>query len=117
MTPLTYLGECENVRDAQDRRTMRGATHAFAWTRIDWKKSPQQLCMVAWVPGRAEAEYGVFPVYERDAPNLGGQTAWRWDGNLESPTLHPSLCLEVVRGGRPVEIAHGFITAGKWDSC
>lgn len=38
--------------------------------------------------------------------------AWKWDGNLECPTLTPS----VFRVGAPCKW-HGFLTKGMWVSC
>lgn len=38
---------------------------------------------------------------------------WRWDGNIERPTLNPSIYFE---RGRPGEW-HGYLRAGRWEGC
>ena len=114
---LTYLGKCDSLADVEEKRRKRNAEHAFGWVRIDFPKSKNRRCMVAWVPGRLQTEFGVWPVYKKRRPDLDGQTAWRWDGDAAEPTLHPSICQSKELGGKTYEIAHGFVTKGQWENC
>jgi len=40
------------------------------------------------------------------------ERGWRWDGNMQQPTLTPS----VLQSGLPCKW-HGYLTAGQWVSC
>jgi hypothetical protein len=42
---------------------------------------------------------------------VAGDRAWQWDGNLESPTLTPSIKIIGECGW------HGFLTNGEWRTC
>ena len=44
-------------------------------------------------------------------PGPSPDGAWGWDGNLESPTLVPSL--QIAEGCR----WHGYLTNGEWTKC
>ena len=46
----------------------------------------------------------------RSVPVKGPQQ-WNWDGNLELPTLTPSILIVGECGW------HGFLTAGEWRTC
>lgn len=50
------------------------------------------------------------------ARNSPGAT-WSFDGNLDQPTLKPSIRSSTQRDGVMVELWHGFITAGEVVSC
>lgn len=39
--------------------------------------------------------------------------AWTWDGNLEAPTLSPSILTK--HGGNPAGVCHSFLNAGVFD--
>jgi len=41
--------------------------------------------------------------------------AWQWDGNLETPTLHPSI-LAWDRADHKVEHWHGWLQNGRFNS-
>ena len=43
--------------------------------------------------------------------DTGEEGHWQWDGNRESPTLHPSIRV-LGRAGAP-DIWHGYLQAGK----
>ena len=120
MTDLLYLGEQPDLRAVETARREAKAEYAFGWVRIDYPKSPNQRCMVAWVPGYTQCEFGVWPVYEgHERPDLDGRTSWRWDGNLEKPSLQPSI-LHTVRktvDGKERQTCHGFVRQGQWDPC
>lgn len=49
--------------------------------------------------------------------SLGGliPSAWKWDGNKESPTLEPSI-LVFGKGGRENPLWHGFLRNGKLET-
>lgn len=49
-----------------------------------------------------------LPVDRRGRPG----PSWEWDGNREAPTLTPS----VFNSGMPCQW-HGWLRAGKWESC
>jgi len=40
---------------------------------------------------------------------------WQWDGNKESPTITPSILVEIVPNWNPGW--HGFLTNGKLITC
>jgi Family of unknown function (DUF6527) len=37
---------------------------------------------------------------------------WEWDGNLESPTISPSIKVDYGVGGR---ICHSYVKQGRWE--
>lgn len=41
--------------------------------------------------------------------NVDGGASWEWDGNMDAPTLTPSVLHR--------DHWHGFLTAGVWVSC
>ena len=45
----------------------------------------------------------------RHVPKLDSHDTWVWDGNMEKPTLTPSV--------RHKDHWHGFLTNGVWVSC
>lgn len=57
-----------------------------------------------WIPGRQAPDC----LQIQQGPP-GGERVWGWDGNKEKPTLTPSI--------HDVGYWHGFLTAGKLQSC
>ncbi len=60
--------------------------------------------------------YGHLPLRPKEP---GGPDAWRWDGNVEKPTLTPSVHCKPVAprdGGSGTVGWHGHLTKGKWVS-
>ena len=109
----------DTISEIQDNRRARRLEHGFGWVRIDYPKSPQQLCMVAWVPGYRQTEYGLWPVYtaSQGQPDLDGKTSWQWDGDAEEPTLSPSILHYTEYGGQRHDSCHGYVVDGGWESC
>lgn len=44
-------------------------------------------------------------------PIVDGKGAWTWDGNLEAPTLSPSILVSYGAGARS---CHSFVRNGQW---
>ena len=67
----------------------------------DFYIPPELDLMFLWLPGDTLST----------KIRLGGEQhpCWSWDGNMESPTLRPSLNLE--------GIWHGFLNHGVFQSC
>lgn len=65
-----------------------------------------------WCPGCEEAS--IFHVAREDGSLPAFGPCWEWDGNLESPTISPSL---LTQGGRQGSghVCHSFIRDGKWE--
>lgn len=51
-----------------------------------------------------DGEYG--RIYFENHPNAADRQTWKWDGNLESPTLHPSVDMSHYGGW------HGWLKSG-----
>ena len=49
-----------------------------------------------------------------DRPNPEGLCVWKWDGNMEAPTLSPSINCLAEKDGKPSGCGwHGHIIAGE----
>ena len=136
MTKLVYLGEHSNLSAAEDAYRLQSAEFAFAWTWIQYKnvrphgptgepsKPPGTYlgrAMAAWIPGLdGRHEFGLWPVYGGTETRLDlDATQWGWDGNLEAPTLTPSIH-GILYPNVPAQsktIYHGFIQRGHWNPC
>jgi hypothetical protein len=57
-----------------------------------------------WIPGRSGPDCCAIV---RGEP--GGHRVWGWDGNVEKPTLKPSILVP--------EMWHGYLRNGKLESC
>jgi hypothetical protein len=70
----------------------------------DWKDvtGDHGTMLYLWCPG-CDDLHGVE--VEQSAP-----TAWQWDGNLESPTISPSIKCMGHKG-----ICHSFVRNGQWE--
>lgn len=44
-----------------------------------------------------------------------GPGGWKWNGDLDLPTLHPSV--KCLCPGGPVEVCHSFVRAGRIAYC
>ncbi|WP_410051002.1 DUF6527 family protein [Acidiferrimicrobium sp. IK] len=61
-----------------------------------------------WCPGCDERDPGHAGAHAVEVAPAGPEPRWQWDGNLERPTLTPSiLCLGLIR-------CHSFVRAGQW---
>ena len=116
-TQLEYLGHHESITKVEDERTWRKVDHAFGWIDVVWSTGEKVPCMVAWIPGNKQTEFGLWPVYTADQPrpNLDGKTSWKWDGKLEQPKLTPSILQYVMHKDQRYETAHGFVRQGGWE--
>ena len=125
MTALKYLGEFESIAACETyRKGSVGADWAFGWTHIDFKNAKNQRCFIGWVPDRNGNSMGscCLPVFNEKCeppPNVAPMESWSWDGEIEEPTLHPSISRTVqkTRDGEIEEIAHGWIKQGAWHPC
>ncbi len=87
---------------------------AFTYTYAEGdpeRKRP--IGMIHFLPG---AGYGHCNI----RPYSGKRASWNWDGNIEKPTLTPSVDARPAEphGNYPGRIGwHGFLKAGRWVSC
>ena len=58
------------------------------------------------------------PVAPREIP-VDGSRGWRWDGNLEKPSMEPSILASITWGPdrQYIELWHGFMRNGRLVSC
>lgn len=77
------------------------------------RKKGRIIGMIHFLPG---AGYGHIPI----RPYNGNADSWEWDGNIEKPTLTPSVHAmpQEAKGDYPGRIGwHGHLTEGRWVSC
>ncbi len=55
---------------------------------------------------------GFHTVYVNTEPGDTGAEPWEWDGNLDAPTVSPSI---LVNASRPDHRCHSFVRAGCWE--
>ena len=48
---------------------------------------------------------------------VGGRACWSFDGNVESPTLSPSILSSKWYGENTETVWHGYLTAGRFEAC
>lgn len=48
---------------------------------------------------------------------IDGSRGWRWDGNREKPSVTPSILAYERQPGPLVERWHGYMRAGRLESC
>lgn len=74
---------------------------AFCWSPSGWD-SPDSL----WIrlPGEGEARVGRCRVYREGQPYPSEGPGWLWDGNVDQPTLSPSIHM--------LGDWHGYLEAG-----
>jgi hypothetical protein len=70
----------------------------------DFKYSEGCDCIYIWMPGMSGPD-----AIEIQHGNQGGLRVWGWDGNIEKPTLTPSLHVPGVW--------HGYLKKGRLESC
>lgn len=70
-----------------------------AWTTGE--KSGKKLYL--WCPG-CDDLHGV---------EVSGEGAWAWDGNLDAPTISPSILVTSSDPTKPR--CHSFVRAGRWE--
>lgn len=60
----------------------------------------------------------ILPGGEVGCITLGGN-GWTWDGNREKPTFNPSILSTIEWGPdrEHIELWHGFMRAGRLESC
>lgn len=82
---------------------------AFMWSVNDGKRS-----MLFMLPG----EDFLRAISVQEGQPADDRLVWGWDGNVESPTLTPSILAYDREGtGNQVESWHGYLTAGVFRSC
>lgn len=91
----------DNIRSEDGR--VRGAIELRRWPDNDERAGD-----VAGIAFRCPCGCG----NESWLPVSIGDRGWLWDGNIEKPTLTPS----VLQSGLPCKW-HGYLTAGEWRSC
>jgi hypothetical protein len=70
------------------------------------------LQLLVWCPGCAnDAWSGLHAATTVDPEGNHPAVEWTWDGNRESPTIHPSI---LVHGGKIQPRCHSFIENGWW---
>lgn len=55
---------------------------------------------------------GFHTVYVNTEPGDTGLNPWEWDGNLDAPTVSPSI---LVNATRPGHRCHSFVRGGMWE--
>lgn len=73
------------------------------WTSTDGTERGRNLFM--WCPG-CDSLHGVELIRE--------PTKWDWDGNLEAPTISPSI-LTHMNGRDSPDKCHSFVRNGRWE--
>ena len=48
--------------------------------------------------------------------NHPGHVAWEWDGDMDKPTLNPSIAAKGAPDGKTM-VWHGYLTAGRFEAC
>ena len=64
------------------------------------------------LPGESRGYTRGLPIYREGEPKPAAN-AWKWDGNLDAPTLEPSI--NALSGGESVW--HGYLRAGRLEAC
>jgi Family of unknown function (DUF6527) len=63
--------------------------------------------------------YALLPGMHLAYCPIDGSRGWVWDGNREKPTLNPSILtsMTIPVTGEYIELWHGFMRAGRLESC
>lgn len=79
-----------------------------------WEHGPGAF----WFDDERKVIHGILPGSHGFACRYEGPGAWEWDGNRESPTLTPSILVNIVWGEEEelIELWHGYLTAGRFVS-
>lgn len=76
----------------------------------DPEDGPKWRTCWMWCPGCDHAK-GI-PVAGEDGTLPPDGPSWDWDGNLEAPTLNPSI---LQHKGGSIPDCHSFLRAGQWE--
>lgn len=76
-----------------------------------WDVQPDRRALIFCLPGETFGR----SIYVNQGPPLG-EGVWGWDGNVEKPTITPSI-LAWERQTERVEAWHGYLSAGRFVSC
>lgn len=91
---------------------MRAGTHkGFRISEVAVGQPPQatgSFRLMFWCPG-CHALHG----YVLGKPSHPGGPCWSFDGNLEAPSLTPSLFMNAGMGNPVQPVCHLYLTAGK----
>jgi hypothetical protein len=77
---------------------------AILRSEVDIDDNPLGESLWMWCPACDRAKR--IPV------NRSEGTSWEWDGNIEAPTLSPSI---LQHGSGNIPVCHSFLKAGVWD--
>lgn len=113
---LTWVTDL-NVFDKVEKKPDQQGSGAEVWYRKDLAPGSAQWSRTNGETGDVTGLYFICPcgcgswshitvATQRDAPQ-----AWTWDGNLETPTLNPSVRKLYGCGW------HGWLKAGVWETC
>lgn len=71
-----------------------------------------------WFDDERRVLQGILPGGHGFSCPYEGPGAWNWDGNRESPTLTPSILVNIIWGEEEelIELWHGYLTAGQFVS-
>jgi hypothetical protein len=98
------------VRD--DNRGMKSQLHD-----VEYKGRSYQALMF-WCPGCEILHEGERQAGAHMLPVSGDASerpVWTWDGNLEAPTLSPSILTRRRFAGEPEQICHSYLRAGVFE--
>lgn len=96
---------CRRMPDGCDHQDLQQIGD-FSWRYLDGEVAGMVIAM----PGADGQPQQNWIAVSRGAPvSAPGTNAWGWDGNLDAPTLQPSLLLH--------HHWHGFMRAGRLESC
>lgn len=96
-------GEYYRLPDGRELRGHELPPGCFQWEKPDPASAPRFLYIV--LPGGS----GSFDAIQVQHGGPGGPRVWGWDGNVEKPTLQPSI--------HWVGVWHGFLENGRLRSC
>lgn len=88
--------------------------------RIGWVKDGELRYRQFWIVLPCEGgELHGLPINApgEALPEGVGRPMWTWDGNEHKPTISPSVLTWRGEGTQRQEVWHGFIKAGRAESC
>ena len=117
---------CESVKgqrvaDVHGREDETGLWDAPPGTWRWWLDGPQgERAMEAVLPSRYPDGPGVVHPYQmfHGLVSDGPSPRWTWDGNVEEPTLAPSILVDTLWGEDRVRVFwHGYMENGDFRAC
>jgi len=103
---------CRHLPDAVDQTDLH-AVGDFSWRFYPAEAGDlagQVAGLAIVLPGlNGQPVHSYQPVVRGAPVSEPGLNAWGWDGNIEAPTLSPSILLH--------NQWHGFLRAGRLESC